>query len=116
MGQQEANSLVEKANALHNAGSKLEAAPLYMEAVRAFPAYGTFALVAGDSYLEGGKYDEAVDAYRTCLADMPDHDQAWLGLGKALLKVGKHEEAREAYGHANVAFPLDTRKGCWPFG
>ena len=110
--QARANELVEQANALHNSGDKLAAAPLYLEAVRAFPAYGSFGLVAGDSFRAAGKHEDAIEAYQTCLAVAPDHDQAWHGLGESYLALGRQAEAREAFGHAGVPFPLDARPGC----
>jgi len=110
--QGKANELVEQANERYNGGDKLGAAPLYLEAVRAFPAYGSFGLVAGDTYREAGQHDEAVEAYQTCIAVAPDHDQAWHGLGQSYLALGRNDEAREAFGHAGVPFPLDARPGC----
>lgn len=111
MDQERANELVARANELHNSGQRLEAAPLYVEAAEAFPPYASFALVAGDTFADTGHPDDAVKAYRVCLAGEPDHEQAWLGLGQQLLRVGDEAGAREAYGHASVPFPLDQR-GC----
>jgi len=107
MSQERANALVEKANELHNGGNKLEAAPLYVEAAGLFPPYASFALVAGDSYAEVGKDEEAIAAYRACIAGVPDHDQAWLGLAKVLHKAGQIAEARDAYKKAGKSFPGD---------
>ena len=109
--QERANELVEKANTLHNGGNKLQAAPMYVEAANLFIPYASFALVAGDSFLEAGRHEDAVAAYRTCLAGTPDHEQAWLGLGHALRELGKDDEAREAYGHAGHPFPGDKPQG-----
>jgi len=112
MDQDHANELVAQANELHNRGDKLAAAPLYLEAVRAFPAYGSFGLVAGDSYREAGQHHDAVEAYQACLAVAPEHDEAWHGLGQSYLALGQNDDAREAFRHAGVAFPLDARPGC----
>lgn len=106
-----ANELIERANALHNAGQKLEAAPLYVQGAELFPAYASFALVAGDTFREAGRHSDAVGAYEACLAGVPDHDQAWLGMGVSLLALGRREEAREAYGHAGKPFPGDAKPG-----
>lgn len=109
--QERANALVEKANALHNGGDKLAAAPMYVEAADLFTPYASFALVAGDSFLEAGRHEEAAGAYRTCLAGVPDHDQAWLGLGHALRELGQEAQAREAYQHAGHPYPGDKKPG-----
>lgn len=103
--QAEANALIARANALHNAGSKLAAAPLYVEAAQRFAPYASFALVAGDSFREAGQDAEAIAAYRICLAEVPDHEQALEGMGASLLRVGRVDEAKEAYRKAGVPMP-----------
>ena len=81
--QSRANDLIEQANALHNAGDRLEAAPLYIEAGALFAPYAQFSLVAGDTLLEHGDHERAAAAYQIVLAEMPDHDQARAGLKTA---------------------------------
>lgn len=104
--------LVEKANALHAAGKKLEAAPMYVDAARAFPPYASFGLVAGDSYAAAGRLEEAAAAYRVCLAGHPDHDEAWQGLAKALVGLGRTDaETREACQKGGVPVPGAARPG-----
>lgn len=103
--------LVERANALHGAGKKLEAAPMYVDAARAFPPYASFGLVAGDSYAAAGRNEEAAAAYRVCLEGHPDHTEAWEGLVKVLLKLGRTDEAREASAKGGVPFPGQARPG-----
>lgn len=103
--QQRANDIIAKANALQADGQKLEAAPLYLEAAQLFAPYGSFALVAGDSFREAGKDDEAAQAYRICLNDVPEHEQALEGLAEVLVRGGQVDEAQAAYKRAGVAFP-----------
>jgi len=79
----DAKALLERANALHNAGQRLEAAPLYVAGARAFAPFASFALVAGDSFLAAGRRDEAAEAYRIVLAEHPDHPEAADGLRRA---------------------------------
>lgn len=111
MSQERANALVEQANALHNGGDKLAAAPMYVEAANLFPPYASFGLVAGDSYAAAGKHEDAVAAYEACLAGVPDHEQAWEGLGGSLHALGRTDEARDAYKHAGKPFPGDKKPG-----
>jgi Flp pilus assembly protein TadD len=47
----------------------------------------------GDAYTRAGKTDQAIKAYRTALAMVPDNPDALLGLGSALLKAGDAEGA-----------------------
>ena len=60
--QERANALIEQANALHNGGDPVAAAPLYVEAAGLFAPYASFALVAGDSYRAAGLHPRAVEA------------------------------------------------------
>lgn len=103
--------LVERANALHAAGKRLQAAPMYVDAARAFPPYASFGLVAGDSFAAAGRNEEAAAAYRVCLAGHPDHAEAWQGLAKVLIQLQRTEEAREACQKGGVPFPGDARPG-----
>lgn len=105
--QERANGLVEQANELQKAGDKLTAAPMYVEAAQLFAPYASFALVAGDTYSASGQDEQAIEAYRVCIAGVPDHDQAWLGLGEVLKRSGNESEARDAYKRAGVAYPAD---------
>jgi tetratricopeptide (TPR) repeat protein len=109
--QERANALVEQANALHNGGDKLQAAPLYVQAAGLFAPYASFALVAGDSFSEAGRDDEAIEAYRVCLAAHDDHDQAWAGLAQALHRSGRADEAREAFARAGLPVPGAAKPG-----
>jgi len=42
------------------------------------------------------RFDEAIDAYRRCLAINPRHEVAWNNLGNALKRIGQLDEAAEA--------------------
>lgn len=75
MNEDQAKTLLMKADALQTAGDKLAAAPLYVQAA-AFTPFATFALIAGDSYAAAGQHADAVAAYDICLAEMPDHPDA----------------------------------------
>lgn len=108
----DAHALVQRANELHNAGKRLDAAPLYVEAARAFPPFASFALVAGDSFLDAGRHRDAADAYLVVIAEHPDHDEALDGLRKALIASGREAEARAAYATAGKPYP-EERKGCF---
>ena len=109
--QERANALIEQANALHNGGDPVAAAPLYVEAAGLFAPYASFALVAGDSYRAAGLHPRAVEAYRACLAGHPDHPEALQGLHQSLGALGRADEARGAFEAAGVAFPA-PRRGC----
>ena len=94
--QARANELIEQANALHNAGDVLEAAPLYIEAGALFAPYAQFSLVAGDTLLDHGDHERAAAAYQIVVAEMPDHDQARAGL-KAAQKGAKGAGKRRLF-------------------
>lgn len=83
MNQAEATTLIEEANELHNAGNKLAAAPLYMQAA-VFAPFASFALVAGDTYAEAAQHTEAIAAYDLCLAAIPDHEDALAGKKRSM--------------------------------
>ena len=91
-----ANDLIAEANELQNAGDKLSAAPMYLEAVELFPPYATFALVAADSYAEAGHDERAAAAYRIVLADEPDHPDAKASLKKVEKRLKKAAKAKPA--------------------
>lgn len=111
MGQDEANAIIAKANALHNAGKKLEAAPMYVEAAGLFAPYATFCLVSGDSYAAAGQHEQAVEAYRICVADNPEHEQALDGLVRSLQALGRTEEADKVALDAGRPAPSQQKKG-----
>ena len=63
-----------------------------------------------DAYLDGGRYAEAVAAYREIFETWPDAAKSSIlqdGLGWSLEKLGRHDEALEAYRRAEETAPGD---------
>ena len=52
-----------------------------------------------------GRYDEAVDAVRQCMADMPYFPPAWLQLIAALAQSGRFERAQSEAQAFQTQFP-----------
>jgi len=99
--QHKANELIERGNALHNAGDKLAAAPYYREAAQLFEPYASFMLVAADSYAANGKHGDAAAAYQAVLDSHPGHDQAVSGLKKS--RKAAEKAARKNADLSNLA-------------
>jgi len=59
--------------------------------VEAIP--GDSRYLAGNSYFEDGRYNEALAEYQAALAIDPDHFQAGRGKARSLMQLGKNEEA-----------------------
>jgi Tfp pilus assembly protein PilF len=58
-------------------------------------AAGLFVL--GNKLFERGKTEQAIAAFRRCLASAPDHVAASYNLGNALIKVGRPTDAVDSY-------------------
>ena len=71
--------------------------------------YGLTAIA--DAYLDGGRYAEAVTAYKEIFETWPDAAKSSIlqdGIGWALEKLGRHDEALEAFRRAEEAAPGDA--------
>ena len=71
--------------------------------------YGLTAIA--DAYLDGGRYAEAVSAYKEIFETWPDAAKSSIlqdGLGWALEKLGRHDEALEAFKRAEDSAPGDA--------
>ncbi len=47
-----------------------------------------------------GRFEEAVESFRTVLSFVPDRTEAWQGLGYCYRKLRRYAQANEAYGEA----------------
>ena len=92
MDQKRANELVGRGNSFHRAKKYEQAIAAYEEAIKLFPAYGSFKLVIGDMLLELRRYEEAAQAYRETLEFVPDHDQARVSLEQCMRMLGSCKE------------------------
>jgi tetratricopeptide (TPR) repeat protein len=96
MDQKRANELVGRGNSFHRAKKYEQAIAAYEEAIKLFPAYGSFKLVIGDMLLDLRRYEEAAQAYRETLEFVPDHDQARVSL-KQCMKILEQRMSVSAY-------------------
>jgi tetratricopeptide (TPR) repeat protein len=71
----------------------------------ALPDPGSQPVVAGNTYLMQGEWDEAITEYERALALKPGDTLAYWGLGQVYQSQGKNQQAREAYRQAVTASP-----------
>jgi predicted O-linked N-acetylglucosamine transferase (SPINDLY family) len=90
-------ALIERGNALEDAGDLLAARALYEQALAQAPEHPRALLNLGNALLALGRADEAVSSYRRVLAVDAEHFGAHLNLGNALLASGRGPEAVAAY-------------------
>ena len=61
----------------------------------------------GMSFLETGKYEEALDCFEKLLASNPDNPDIWNKKGVALRSLGRYDEAIESFNKALEISPRD---------
>jgi Flp pilus assembly protein TadD len=88
----EQDGLTRVASDVEAQGQIVAALPIYEQAAAA-SSDPKAQVRLGDAYTRAGKTDQAIKAYRTALAVVPDNPDALLGLGSALLKAGDAEGA-----------------------
>ena len=61
----------------------------------------------GISFLEEGKYEEALDCFDKILASNPNNPDIWNKKGVALRSLGRYDEAIKAFNKALEITPRD---------
>ena len=61
----------------------------------------------GMSFLEDGKYEEALDCFEKILVSNPDNPDIWNKKGVALRSLGRYDEAIESFNKALEITPRD---------
>ena len=61
----------------------------------------------GMSFLENGKYEEALDCFEKILVSNPDNPDIWNKKGIALRSLGRYDEAIESFNKALEINPRD---------
>ena len=61
----------------------------------------------GMSFLEDGRYEEALDCFEKILASNPDNPDIWNKKGVALRSLGRYDEAIESFNKALEITPRD---------
>jgi tetratricopeptide (TPR) repeat protein len=77
-----------------------DARPDLEQAVRAGPNqyyYSRARYQLANCYLELGKFEDALELYRQCLADEPDSPRAFFGIGRCCWYLNQWNEAGEAF-------------------
>ena len=61
----------------------------------------------GVSFLEDGKYEEALDCFEKILVSNPNDPDIWNKKGVALRSLGRYDEAIESFNKALEIIPRD---------
>jgi len=61
----------------------------------------------GMSFLDDGKYEEALDCFEKILVSNPDNPDIWNKKGIALRSLGRYDEAIESFNKALEINPRD---------
>ncbi len=61
----------------------------------------------GISFLEDGKYEEALDCFEKILASNPDNPNIWNKKGITLRSMGRYDEAIECFNKSLEMLPRD---------
>ena len=61
----------------------------------------------GISFLDNGKYEEALDCFEKLLISNPDNPGIWNKKGVALRSLGRYDEAIESFNKALEIAPRD---------
>jgi len=61
----------------------------------------------GVSFLEDGKYEEALDCFEKILTSNPDNPDIWNKKGVVLRSLGRYDEAIESFNKALEISPRD---------
>ncbi len=91
------------ANAMEKLGLALFKQRKFTESAAAFDQLKTYKPDAktynnlGESYFEGGKTDESIEAFNNALGNNPDFDKARYNLGRAYVKLGNRDMAQIQY-------------------
>lgn len=101
----EANSLMEKAEAMFAQGKLDEALAAYQKALQLDPKIYEAALFSGDVYKEQGKYDQAEIWYQKAIAINPDRETAYRYSATPLMLQKKYDQARDRYIEAYITEP-----------
>lgn len=64
-------------------------------------------LKKGMSFLDDGKYEEALDCFEKILVSNPDNPDIWNKKGVALRSLGRYDEAIESFNKALEINPRD---------
>ena len=91
------------ANALEHLGLALFKQKRFADAATAFDQLKAYKPDAktynnlGESYFEGGKTDDSVEAFNSALGSNPDFEKARYNLGRAYIKLGNKDMAQVQY-------------------
>jgi predicted O-linked N-acetylglucosamine transferase (SPINDLY family) len=86
--------LLVKAMALHRAGQRAQAEPLYRRAVAAHPKDGRYLFLLGLCLLEMGRRDEGRRVMMETIKVSPNHGGAHYALGRLLAEAGETDAAK----------------------
>jgi predicted O-linked N-acetylglucosamine transferase (SPINDLY family) len=103
--EQEAGDLIEKGNALEDAGQMTEAMQHYEAAIRLAPNLARAHLNRGNVLLSMGNAEGALAACATALVCDPGYASAQFNMGNAYLRQGRREAALTAYNKAIALKP-----------
>ena len=97
------------ARAARDAGDLGSAVNLYRTALAAQPGDAALTVEFGDTLLEAGAFDEAIDAYGKANGNTPARLGALLGLARVHLALGQAEKALGFAEQARALAPSDPR-------
>lgn len=90
-------------------GDLASAINLYQGAVVIQPDDAAVLVEFGDTLVDAGSYDEAIDVYGKVRTDSDARLSALLGLQQAYLRLGEPEKALQSANEAHLKAPLDHR-------
>ncbi|MCW2247890.1 tetratricopeptide (TPR) repeat protein/ADP-heptose:LPS heptosyltransferase [Azospirillum fermentarium] len=105
--EEDADTLLERAAALHQAGDRAGAAPLYAHVLRRRPGDPVALHLSGLLALQEGDAVAALPAIAAALRLDPGYGAAWASLGGARLAAGDAAGAAAAFGAALALRPAD---------
>ncbi len=101
----EAMAIVDRGNAVENAGNPLAAMALYDQAVAVAPNLARAHMNRGNVLAKIGRLDEAISVYRHALSLDPNSAGAHFNLGNVLATIGRPEEALREYEQTIALWP-----------
>ena len=104
----EAESLMNKGEAVFTQGKYDEALKLYAAALQIDPKIYHAALFSGDMYLRKEEFDKAEIWYQKAITINPNLETAYRYSATPLMKQGKYEKAKERYVEAFIVEPYNN--------